>query len=123
MKFKTAALYIAIFALGVRRHHSRTRTQYDVWIGKTRAGIYFEALRHQMTGMGCWVQLYRAGFMSTTMLKGKTGLLVSSPRSVTQKMISRLDGPEGAAYASWKWVLIGLILCMLPYFIFRRLRI
>ena len=93
--------------------------------GSAKRGLefYFEALRHRMSDMACRVQFYRAGFMATTMLKGRTGLLVASPRSVAKKIVARLDGPEGTAYISWAWAFIGLVLSMLPYFIFRRLRI
>jgi len=93
--------------------------------GSAKRGLefYFECLRHRMSGTGCRVQFYRVGFMATTMLKERTGLLVASPRSVAKKIVRRLDGSEGTAYVSWVWYFIGLILSLLPYFIFRRLRI
>ena len=111
---------VAIGSVATIRGRSR-----NMVYGSAKRGLefYFEALRHRMSGMGCRVQFYRVGFMDTTMLKGRTGLIVASPRSVAKKIVRRLDGPEGTAYVSWVWGFIGLILSLLPYFIFRRLRI
>lgn len=93
--------------------------------GSAKRGLefYFEALRHYLADTGCRVQFYRAGFMDTTMLGNEPpGPLVVKPEAVARAMVARLDGPEGAAYLPRRWMLVALILRLLPWALFRRLR-
>ena len=94
--------------------------------GAAKRGLefYFEALRLRLSATGCRVQFYRAGFMATSMLQGRGGLLVARPQAVARRIADRLEhGPEGLAYAPAFWGLISLVLGLLPFALFRRLRI
>ncbi len=93
--------------------------------GASKRGLefYFEALRIRLEATSCRVQFYRAGFMATTMYKGKKGLLVADPASVARRIADRLGGAQGLAYMPSFWSAIGFILCSLPYTVFRRLKI
>jgi len=93
--------------------------------GSAKRGLefYFEALRHRLDGGGCRVQFYRAGFMDTTMLGNeRPGPLVVRPEAVARAMVARLDGPSGMAYLPRRWLLVALILKLLPWPLFRRMR-
>ncbi|KIL98710.1 Short-chain dehydrogenase/reductase SDR [Paramagnetospirillum magnetotacticum MS-1] len=94
--------------------------------GAAKRGLefYFEALRHRLSGTGCSVQFYRVGFMDTTMLGNRTaGLLVASPASIARKIVARLGKRRGMAYLPRWWGLIALGLRLLPWALYRRLKI
>jgi short-subunit dehydrogenase len=99
----------------------------NVVYGSAKRGLefYFESLRHRLSTSGCKVCFYRAGFMDTTMLgNGPRGLLVASPIDVAESIVADLDsGSDGMSYLPRWWRLIALILELLPWALFRRLRI
>lgn len=93
--------------------------------GSAKRGLefYFEALRHRLSDSGCRVQFYRAGFMDTTMLGNEPpGPLVVKPETVARAMVTRLNGPQGLTYLPRRWVLVALILRLLPWALFRKMK-
>jgi short-subunit dehydrogenase len=98
----------------------------NIVYGSAKRGLefYFEALRHRLEGSGCRVQFYRAGFMDTTMLgNAQPGPMVAKPEAVARAMLARLDGPQGMSYLPRWWWLVAVILRLLPWPLFKRMRV
>jgi short-subunit dehydrogenase len=93
--------------------------------GSAKRGLefYFEALRHRFSQTGCRVQFYRVGFMDTTMLGNQLpGPLVVKPETVARAMVRRLNGPQGCTFLPRRWMLVALILRLLPWALFKRMK-
>ncbi|MEI6987565.1 MAG: SDR family NAD(P)-dependent oxidoreductase [Rhodospirillaceae bacterium] len=94
--------------------------------GSAKRGLeaYFEALRHYLSGSGCRVQFYRAGFMRTTLLGNQHSVLPAvAPEFVAARIIANLGRDLGLSYVPGWWRWVAIIMRMLPWTIFRRLSI
>ncbi|MBF0092957.1 MAG: SDR family NAD(P)-dependent oxidoreductase [Alphaproteobacteria bacterium] len=101
----------------------RARSRNMVY-GSAKRGLefYFEALRHRLSAYPCRIQLYRVGFMDTSMLPGRGGPLAASPDSIARAILARLGGPGGVAYLPRWWRLVAILLGVTPWRLFIRFK-
>lgn len=103
---------------------TRARSRNMVY-GSAKRGLefYFEALCHRFADSSCRIQFYRAGFMDTTMLGNRLpSLLVVKPETVARAIVKRLNGPQGCAFLPRRWMLVAMILRLLPWALFKRMK-
>ena len=94
--------------------------------GASKRGLefYFEALRYGLADTPCRVQFYRVGFMATSMLgQPRTPLPAASPEWVAARIVANLDRDLGVRYLPGWWRWIAVVLGLLPWRIFKRLKI
>lgn len=91
----------------------------------SKAGIetFLLALRHHLAPSGARVQIYAPGYVDSAMSYGKKLLFpVASAESVAQRVARNIDRDVGLTYVPRWWRLITLLLRLLPWPLYRRLR-
>ena len=99
---------------------------YNIVYGSSKRGLefYFEAIKHLLSSSNCIVKFYRVGFMATTMLGNKrNGLLVAKSEDIAKNIIENLDTGKTLTYLPSYWQLFAIILKIMPWCIFKRLKI
>jgi short-subunit dehydrogenase len=97
----------------------------NVVYASAKAGleVYLTALRHRFADSPVLVQGYALGYVDTAMAYGKKLLLSPvSAESVAHEVIRNLNHDIGIKYYPGYWRLIILVLRLLPWFIYKRLR-
>jgi len=104
---------------------TRARTQNMVY-GSTKAALefYFLGLRHYLGENSCKVQFYRLGYMKSQMTFGKKLLFPPvSPQYCAKIIADNLGRDLGLKYLPSWWSVIMLVYRLLPWPLFRRLRV
>jgi NAD(P)-dependent dehydrogenase (short-subunit alcohol dehydrogenase family) len=93
--------------------------------GTSKAALnhYLEALRNRLGVFGVHVCTIKPGYVDTAMTRGK-GLKGAIPAEQAARLILRAARLRlNVWYVPFKWTLVGLVLRLIPSFVFRRLEI
>lgn len=83
---------------------------------------YFESLRHLTSGTGVRVQFYRLGYVATQQSFGaRLRAPVVSPQLVVKRILSDLGKDQGRRSFPRYWAILGWLIQMLPWAVFKRL--
>jgi short-subunit dehydrogenase len=84
---------------------------------------YFESLRHRESDTGVMVQLYRLGYLDTRQAFGKALLFPkATPAKVARSVVYKLDRDVGVVTIPWFWAIVAIVVRLLPWRRFKRLR-
>jgi short-subunit dehydrogenase len=84
---------------------------------------YFESLRHDLSTDAVNVQFYRLGYIATQQSFGRRLLIPGiSPESVAVTVVDDLGRDFGARSLPRFWLLAAIVLRLLPWSLFRKLR-
>ncbi|HMV42041.1 MAG TPA: SDR family NAD(P)-dependent oxidoreductase [Leptospiraceae bacterium] len=91
---------------------------------KAALNTYLESLRNRLARKGIQVLTVKPGFIDTDMTKGMKGLfwLISANEAARIIINAAANGKEDI-YVPARWALVGLIIRMIPSFIFKKLNI
>lgn len=89
-----------------------------------KAGLssYLDGLRHRLEGSGVWVQTIKPGWVKTRMTENMHGPLIASPEKVAKEIVSALEAKSRVVYTPFFWKYIMLVIKLMPYPIFKRLK-
>lgn len=91
---------------------------------KAALNTYLEAIRNRLSKKGVQVLTAKPGFVDTVMTKGMPGLFwVISPNKAANIIISAANRGKEDIYVPARWGLVGLIIKLIPSFIFKRMSI
>lgn len=83
---------------------------------------YFESLRHIAADSGLNVQFYRLGYVATQQSFGQRLLLpVVTPQQVAREVVLNLDKDIGRISFPRYWSLVGLVVSLVPWKIYKKL--
>ncbi len=86
--------------------------------------LFLQGLRNRLSSRGVHVLTVKPGFVDSPMTFGKEGLfLVASPEKVARAILRALKRRRNVIYVPWFWRWIMLIICCIPEFIFKRLKL
>jgi short-subunit dehydrogenase len=94
--------------------------------GTSKAGLhtYLEALRNRVARNGVHVVTIKPGFVDTAMTRGMDGLFwLISPDRAAEMIVGHARRGTTTAYVPARWRLVMTIICCIPSFIFRRLKV
>ncbi len=94
--------------------------------GSAKAGFhtYLAGLRNRLGRSGVHVVTVKPGFVDTAMTWGIEGMfLVAAPESVADDLLKAVKKKRNTIYTPWFWRYIMLIICHVPEFIFKKLKI
>lgn len=83
----------------------------------------YESLRQRYRPQELRVQLYQLGFLATNLTHGmRLPTAPAEPAVIAQAVVKRLRGKSSLRYLPEKFELIALIVRMLPWFLYRRMK-
>ncbi|MBL8111431.1 MAG: SDR family NAD(P)-dependent oxidoreductase [Acidobacteria bacterium] len=91
--------------------------------GAAKAALttFLEALRNRLAPFGVQVSTVKPGYLSTRMTAGKAGVFWSAPAEVAARTIAeRVAKGHEVFYVYRRWALVGLVLKLVPRFLFKR---
>lgn len=94
--------------------------------GSAKAGlnVYLQGLRNRLYHAGVRVITIKPGFVDTAMTYQLPGLfLVASPQLIGQRIVKALDRRSDVVYLPGFWRYILWVICLIPEFIFKRLKL
>jgi short-subunit dehydrogenase len=94
--------------------------------GSSKAGLdcYLAGLRNRLYSSGISVITIKPGFVDTSMTFGKKGIfLVADPNEIGEKITHTINGWRDTVYLPGFWRYILWVVCLIPEFIFKRLKI
>lgn len=85
--------------------------------------IYLESLRNRLARYGVNVVTIKPGFVDTAMTRGAKGLfwLIGPDQAAQTSLAVARRGTGSQAFVPWRWSLVGLVVRLLPSFLFRRM--
>jgi short-subunit dehydrogenase len=90
---------------------------------KAALNTYLEALRNRLSRYGVTVTTLKSGFVDTPLLANATRTFwVVSPEEAAGQMVRAIEARKQTVYIPGRWRWVGLIVRLIPSFIFRRLR-
>jgi short-subunit dehydrogenase len=85
---------------------------------------YFESLRHACAGTPVRVSFYILGYLDTSLAFGRRTLLPrADPARLAARVVRDLGRREGVSYHPRAWRLVGAALPLVPFSVYRRLKI
>lgn len=91
---------------------------------KAALNTYLESLRNRLSRKGIQVLTAKPGFIDTNMTKGMKGLFwVISANEAAKIIIKAAANGKEDIYVPARWALVGLVIKMIPSFIFKKLNI
>lgn len=93
--------------------------------GASKAGLtaYLQGLRNRLYHRGIHVTTVKPGFVDTKMTFGLPGLfLVASPQRAAKAMHAAIVKKRNVAYVPWFWRYIMLIVCHVPEWQFKKMK-
>lgn len=94
--------------------------------GSTKAGLdaYLQGLRNRLYPSGVPVTTIKPGFVDTRMTWGLPKLfLVASPEKVAGDIYNAIQKKKSVVYTPWFWWNIMTIICNIPEFMFKRMKL
>lgn len=94
--------------------------------GSAKGGLtrFLQGLRNRLYHAGVAVMTVKLGFVDTAMTFGLPNLfLVASPQSVGAKIVKASKKGRNVVYIPWFWRGIMAIICSIPEFLFKRLKL
>ena len=103
----------------------RGRSRNVVYAASKRAlESYFESLRHLAEGHGLTVAFYSLGYLDTNQAFGQRLLLPKGdPAAVADEVCRMLARRGGRHYLPWFWAFIAPAIRVLPWAVFKRMRV
>jgi short-subunit dehydrogenase len=90
---------------------------------KAALNTYLEALRNRLSRCGVTVTTLKSGFVDTRLLvNAPRTFWVVSPEEAAGEMVEAIEARKQTVYIPGRWRWVGLIVQLIPSFIFRRLR-
>jgi NAD(P)-dependent dehydrogenase (short-subunit alcohol dehydrogenase family) len=92
--------------------------------GSSKAAMnhYLEALRNRLSECGVHVCTIKPGYVDTVMTQGLEKLFwVISPEEASRRILSAARGGANTRYVPMRWGLVGLVIRLIPSFVFRKL--
>jgi NAD(P)-dependent dehydrogenase (short-subunit alcohol dehydrogenase family) len=90
---------------------------------KAALNTYLEALRNRLSRYGVTVTTLKSGFVDTRLLANAARTFwVVSPQTAAGQMVEAIEARKQMVYIPGRWRWVGLIVQLIPSFIFRRLR-
>lgn len=90
---------------------------------KAALNTYLEALRNRLSRYGVTVTTLKMGFVDTVLLANAPRTFwVVSPEEAAEQMVQAIEARKQVLYIPGRWRLVGLVVQLMPSFIFRRLR-
>jgi short-subunit dehydrogenase len=83
---------------------------------------WFEGLRHACAGSSVRVSFYVLGYLDTSLAFGRKAPLPRADPARLAARVARNLGREGVVYYPRAWRLVGAVLPLLPFFIYKRLK-
>ena len=133
---------VALWLLAIRKRREPARTLVFVVIGSVagdrgrgsnyiygsaKGGIdrFLEGMQHAHAGTPLHVVRVKPGFVDTPMTAGikKGGPLWAKPDRVARDIQRAVDRRAAVVYTPWFWRLIMTIICVMPRFLFNRMKI
>ena len=88
---------------------------------KAAMNTYLEALRNRLAGVGVHVCTIRPGYIDTAMTKGLDGLFwVISAEEAARQILASARNRVNVRYVPLRWNFVGLVLKLIPSFLFRK---
>jgi len=90
----------------------------------SKAGLdcYLESLRNRLAEAGVHVCTIKPGYVATPMTAGLSGLFwVITAEQAAETILSAARRRVNVRYVPWRWRIVGLVLKLIPSFVFRRL--
>ncbi len=95
--------------------------------GSAKAGFtaYLSGLRNRMFPEGVHVMSVQPGFVYTRMTEGLPlpPLLTAKPEQVAQSILQGIRKKKNIIYVKWFWRWIMLVICLIPEFLFKKLKL
>jgi short-subunit dehydrogenase len=103
----------------------RGRSRNVVYSAAKRAlESYFESLRHLAESHGLTVAFYSLGYLDTAQAFGQRLLFPKAdPAAVADQVCRTLPRRRGKHYLPWFWALVALAIRVLPWSLFKRMRV
>jgi len=91
---------------------------------KAAMNTYLESLRNRLGDFGVHVCTIRPGFVATPMTAGMPGLFwLISADEAAKRILSAARSRVNVRYVPFRWMWVGLVLRLIPSFVFRRMTI
>ena len=102
--------------------------QSNYTYGAAKAGLtaFLAGLRNRLYPHGVHVLTIKPGFVDTPMTDGiinPKSPLVASPERVAKDIVRAIKRRKNTIYTAWFWRYVMLIICSIPEFIFKRLKL
>lgn len=97
----------------------------NIVYGASKRGLktYFEGLRHLAVNVGPRIQFYQLGYMDTQQTYGRNLLFPkANPKTIAGSVVRNLGRDRGIIYLPRFWGIVAVIISVLPWFVFKRLR-
>lgn len=89
---------------------------------KAAMNTYLEALRNRLSEVGVHVCTIRPGYVDTAMTQGLEGLFwLITPELAASQILAAARNRVNVRYVPLRWTFVGLVLRLIPSFLFRRL--
>lgn len=101
------------------------QSNYVYGAAKGMVSIFLQGLRNRLTPIGVHVTTIKPGFVDTPMTASfdKGGPLWASPDQVAEGIVKAIDKKRNVAYLPWFWWGIMNIICHIPEFVFKKLKL
>ena len=88
---------------------------------KAAMNTYLEALRNRLSEVGVHVCTIKPGYVDTAMTQGMDGLFwLISPEEAARQILAAARNRVNVRYVPLRWNAVGLVLRLVPSFLFRR---
>lgn len=100
------------------------QSNYLYGSAKAAVSAFLSGLRNRLASKGIQVLTIKPGFVDTPMTaEFDKGPLWAKPESVAADIISAFDKNRNTLYTPWFWQGIMMIICSIPEFIFKKLKL
>ncbi len=89
---------------------------------KAAMNTYLESLRNRLSEVGVHVCTIKPGYVDTAMLAGvEKRFWVISPETAAATILRAARARKNVRYVPYRWMFVGLVLRLIPSFLFRKL--
>lgn len=99
------------------------QSNYTYGSAKGALSLFAAGLRNRLTRVGCHVLTVKPGFIDTPMTYQLKSGLIAPREKVAADILKAFDARKNVAYVPVKWGLIMFIICHIPEFIFKKMRL
>jgi short-subunit dehydrogenase len=91
---------------------------------KAAVSTFLSGMRQRLDGKGINVLTIKPGFVDTPMTHAfKKGPMWATPEQVARGIVAAIDRRRGVVYLPWFWWGIMQVICHIPEFVFRRIKL
>lgn len=99
------------------------QSNYTYGSAKGALSLFAAGLRNRLARVGCHVLTVKPGFIDTPMTYNIKSGLIAPREKVAADILKAFDARKNVAYIPAKWGLIMFIICHIPEFIFKKMRL